>query len=603
MSSYEPYLIAPLKEALDLGMEPWLTPSGAFRTLLNAYVRRGVLQKRQGKTLWGRVVHAVASEAIGASGSTTYTGTLANVPIRPGDLEFTDETLVIADDGDGTLSGDGTGTIDYTTGVYSITFSGATSDAVTADYDFYPGLPIVSIDKFQTNAGTLYFLISDTKRINLYDAITGKLEDLTGTDEFTGNVDNYFWTEIHKDVFYMTNNTDAVMSFDGSTLADLLIDTDGDADTDVTACLLILAHKERIILLNTTEGGSTFAQRARWCSPVSAGVAPDFSNDEYADAPTGDWITSAGFIGEDLVVWFEHSIWKLKYTADSTAPFRWELITAADGPGPGCFAPFSMWSNDESLIAVGPTNIITTDGFTARQLNAKVPDIVIDMDRDKMTRAYSISVEEKGLTLLAYPTVGAAGSDEVLAINYEETSWSKFDWAMNCFGYYVAEDDPTWDEVELTWDEWERSWDERTSQAGFPITLGGDESGNIWQLFDSGADDGAAIELVIESGQWNPFSKEGQMAKLGYLDFLVDRDAGVSFLVEFFVDDDPTAYYSETVVCDSENNVEEKVWKRVFPGGEVGSFHKVKISHTAASQTLKLHALMPWFRRSGRLHA
>lgn len=601
-NDYQPHLIAPLKNGLELGMEPWLTLPGAFRKLRNAYVRRGVLQKRQGYTLWNRIIHAVADEAIGALGSTTYTGTLANIPIRAGDLTFTDETLEIVDDGDGTMSGDGSGTIDYTTGVYSVTFSGTTTDAVTADYDYYPGLPVTSIDKFQTTTGALYFLACDTRRVNLFDTGTQKFEDLTGDDEFTGGAGNCFWTEIIGDVFYLTNNVDRPFYYDGTTFAELLMDTDGDTNNDVTTALLMVAYKSRLVAFCVTEGGDLFPQRARWSSPVSAGVAADFSNDEYADAPTSDWIVSAEFIGEDLIVFFAFSVWKLRYTGDADAPFRWEQVTKSDGSGAGSFATMSTWSLDDYLYTVGSTSIIRTDGLTVMQESyEKVPDIVIDFDRTLITRCYSIVIEEKDLVLLLYPTIGATAIDKVLAYNYVEKGWSDFDLAFNCFGYYQAEEDLAWNDVEETWDELERSWDDRTSQAGYPTTLAGDEDGNIWQILSGGDDNGADIELEIESAQWNPYSGSGKKARFGYLDVLVERDADISFQVDFYCDHNPTPYLSEVVTCDSDNNVEDNVWKRIYVG-ETGNFHKIKISHTASAQTLKIHALMPWFRPVGRLN-
>ena len=86
---------------------------------------------------------AVASESIGVLGSTNYTGTLA---FKAGGtrrncfgLSFTESGgEVFNDNRDGTLTGDagGTGTINYSTGAYNITFNAITTGAVTADYTY-----------------------------------------------------------------------------------------------------------------------------------------------------------------------------------------------------------------------------------------------------------------------------------------------------------------------------------------------------------------------------------------------------------------------------------------------------------------------------------
>jgi len=82
----------------------------------------------------------VTDEAIGSSGSTNYTGTLA---FKSGgstrtahDIVFTDGTQLLTDDNNGGFTGDGTGTINYATGEYDITFAGTTDGSVTSDYAY-----------------------------------------------------------------------------------------------------------------------------------------------------------------------------------------------------------------------------------------------------------------------------------------------------------------------------------------------------------------------------------------------------------------------------------------------------------------------------------
>lgn len=81
----------------------------------------------------------VTGEAIGASGSTTYTGTLAQIS-APKTAMYVVITEaggeVISDDRNGNLVGNqgSTGTINYATGAYSVTFNHVTVGAVTADY-------------------------------------------------------------------------------------------------------------------------------------------------------------------------------------------------------------------------------------------------------------------------------------------------------------------------------------------------------------------------------------------------------------------------------------------------------------------------------------
>jgi hypothetical protein len=86
-------------------------------------------------------VTAITGQAVGDA-SNTYVGVLPNAPIQPGTITMTDGVLTIYDDPSGsdtavgTFIGDigvGLNSIDYTTGAYTVTFSGVTG-AVTSDY-------------------------------------------------------------------------------------------------------------------------------------------------------------------------------------------------------------------------------------------------------------------------------------------------------------------------------------------------------------------------------------------------------------------------------------------------------------------------------------
>lgn len=90
------------------------------------------------------VYTTVSAEAIGTSGSTNYTGTLA---FKAGGatrtcfgVSFTDGTQTITIDytggEDGTGDGDGTSTVNFMTGAYDITFDATTTGSVTASYQW-----------------------------------------------------------------------------------------------------------------------------------------------------------------------------------------------------------------------------------------------------------------------------------------------------------------------------------------------------------------------------------------------------------------------------------------------------------------------------------
>lgn len=80
----------------------------------------------------------VASEAVGSSGLTTYSGTLSAVTGKRTcfNVVITDGTTTLTDDKNGGFTGAGSGTINYATGAYSVTFDSATASSVTASYSW-----------------------------------------------------------------------------------------------------------------------------------------------------------------------------------------------------------------------------------------------------------------------------------------------------------------------------------------------------------------------------------------------------------------------------------------------------------------------------------
>ncbi len=85
--------------------------------------------------------YAVNNIASGDGVTTNFSGGLQNPPIIMGSMFITDGTQVLQDQGDGTLAGDGIGTINYVTGAFSATFAVAPASTATiyAKYIGYSG--------------------------------------------------------------------------------------------------------------------------------------------------------------------------------------------------------------------------------------------------------------------------------------------------------------------------------------------------------------------------------------------------------------------------------------------------------------------------------
>jgi len=192
--SYQPFLIANYATGLDRELQPWLLPNDAFVDLFDGFVYRGVTSKRDGYSGFANGLKSTYTESrmVHTLGPVNMTGVIDGInqtftaslttPVSRGSVQVdgSNPVQVLNDDGDGTFTGDGTGTIDYTTGAVSITFTTAPAVAstVTITYDYFPGLPVMGIMSFYPSDNVRQLVVADTDFVNIYDSATDRHERL-----------------------------------------------------------------------------------------------------------------------------------------------------------------------------------------------------------------------------------------------------------------------------------------------------------------------------------------------------------------------------------------------------------------------------------------
>lgn len=197
-SSFKPFLIGEMKTGLFNYLEPWIRPVDSFDPLSNAFIYRGTLQKRNGYTEFGRLAYRDNGIQIAVgSGIVAYSGTLAAFPIRSGTMTATDGVESFIDGGNGILTGSagGSGTINYTTGAWTLTFNVAVIAAVIirASYTYVPtqtvtpapsSRPIMGLKAWADESnGTRLLLAMDTRRAAVYNASTEQFDPLSSVSQ------------------------------------------------------------------------------------------------------------------------------------------------------------------------------------------------------------------------------------------------------------------------------------------------------------------------------------------------------------------------------------------------------------------------------------
>ena len=475
-----PILIGNLRKGLDLEVKEWLLPRDAFPTLEDCYMFRGRVVRRKGYQYLGRIVSGVSSESVGTVTTpwTSFTGALSNVPISPGSVAITVGTVTFSDNGDGTLTGNpntNSGTINYTTGSISLTFSpslgGDTS--VIADYEYYNELPVMGLVTYETGVVNQEQLIGfDTTKANLYSNTNQRFQDISyykGTTtafSWTGSDSNFFWGWNYADALWTTSfvrgfqNTqddttgsgDGIRWYDGSGWINFLPQVDG--TNYLMGARMIVSYRGRLVMLNTIEGSAygtytNYLQRARWCqlgtpyySTVPSGYTGSFDVNAwrsdvvgkggYFDAPTQEQIISAEFYKDTLIVFFERSTWQLRYTGNETLPFVWERINV----DLGAESTFSTIVFDDGIVSVGNYGIIRCDATGVKRIDQVIPDVVFQIHNgnDGVQRVYGIRDYTKQLVYWTFPSADENPTypNRILVYNYLDGSFSFFNDSLTC---------------------------------------------------------------------------------------------------------------------------------------------------------------------------
>ncbi len=443
------------------------------------------------------------------------------------------------------------------------------------------------------DAGVEKLVAFTTKRLWVYNTGTSVFDDKSGADDWSSGATDYFWVANWSvggaDRLFIVNNKEALFDYDTATGTNL-VTVDYGAGAVVMLSKMVFVYKGHLLVLNVTEDGVLYSKRARWSSPNDP---DDWTNDGYVDCPTDGAIVTAGFVGDDLIVWFEYSVYRLKYTQNVDLPFRWERINSFEGS----FSTFSATPYLNELMAVGRAEVLLTDAIDIVGINEKIPDIVLEMNPNSLATVYSVVNRTEEQILISYPSGTNTANDKTLALNYKDNSWSEYDYGFVCFGLFTEQTTLTLDDIVDAWDDISLSWDDYISKrAGYRTLLAGDASGNIFKLNDGNSDNTAAIAFEMESARWNPFLEKGKKAKLGWIDFFIDKNSVTSLTVDFYVNNESVPYQSLTLDATGLDS-EDKVWKRL-DSGAIGNFHRININHTEAGQKVRMYAIIPWFESS-----
>jgi len=494
------FLIAPFDSGLVNNIEPWLTPEDAFQFLEDAYVWRGRVRKRFGYRFMGDTeldsrlrINIGTTDGSGnistiVPGATFAVGQMFSIGSEIFTVNATGTPAAMLDTGAAT-----TATFNTTSG--ALVINGAA--AATAVY-YYPSEPVMGLRLKETSNINFEDTVGFDPQF-AYRRVSGAWERL-GTAFWTGGNADFYWTVNYRGTnpyetfLYVVNGVAAdnikYIPAGSTTWTNLRPQLDSGATRFLETAAIIVGFKDRLLVLNTIEdeGGNdrTYQNRARWSQngdPTTA--ATSWLDDTpgrggYVDAPTQEAITTAEFIEDRLIVYFERSTRELVYTGDATLPFRWQQINNELGTE----SRFSIIGFDKGAVGVGNVGVHTCNGVNVTRIDEKIPNEVFNIHNgnDGPQRVYGIRDYFLELVYWTFPddTADPTFPTNVLLWNYANNSWAFLNDSFTCFGYFQKDSDLTWSDLGSiygTWAAWNDPWGGPRAQSQFPDIVSGNQQG------------------------------------------------------------------------------------------------------------------------------
>lgn len=513
MSQQAAPLIAPFKTGLELDEQPWLSPPDSFRVLDNIHVEHGFLEKRNGYRY-----------------------------LATGDTDLTNGT------------------------------------AVTGFANF-----------ISASSGSKTFLAFDTLSVYSYSGATQSFTQLansTGgaTSLFTGDANDFFWnaswqstsSSAYANRLYFTNGIsltgsgataqDGIWYYDGTanTVTSFVPYIAASSSTPINGCKLIFSMGQRLVLLYTDEDGTTYPQRARWCSKqnpdeTSGWVDSIAGGGDYADAATSDQIISAQLLQNQLIVFFTDSVWALVPTSDPNKAFRWQKINnfrAAEGK-------MASVEYDKHINSVGSRGITATDGANTARIDGRISTFTVDeMSQENLDQTFCLRDYANRRWWTLYNDQSSA-TNKTKALIYDDDSgaYSTYSITLNCLGrasqgYSYQYDeftaangfkDPDGNDIRYIDFNNDETYNSYFFQQNNQTFVGGDYTGGVYVLESGNNDDGTAIGTSFETAAWNPFYKEGNEALLQYVDIYLETSKDVTAQISFYKNTEVVPYSFSTI--------------------------------------------------------
>ncbi|MCI0418694.1 MAG: hypothetical protein L0312_05645 [Acidobacteria bacterium] len=352
-----------------------------------------------------------------------------------------------------------------------------------------------------------------------------------------GNLDKHVVVDTvpSHDWFVFTNGVDRPKRYDGADCVDIPNLPSGGN----TICLALRLYNKALFLLNTTEGGTAFPQRARRSDigdPTNWTTGTAGFDDLYDDS---DFILAGEILGPYLVVYRERSIERGEFIGQGGINYSFQTMIK----GEGASSTLGVVDMGDYHILLGNANIYEyRAGFDLDPIGDKIHPLLFgpgaDVNPTNRKRSFAFFVEELNEAWFFLPTSLSPNCDRLLRYNISEENFAERVFAHKFVGYgfFQKQDTIDWAGLVGAWSQQTWFWGTATTLEDSPTThLCADTTGLVYEYdYVSTSDAGTAVSFILET---KDFLLSEALLRLDTVEGFL-RGSGV--LIEFSSDEGAT---------------------------------------------------------------
>ena len=412
-----------------------------------------------------------------------------------------------------------TGTVSLTNGSTAVvgTTTLWTANAKAGDYVFFTS-------NSQRDLGGWYKIASITNNTNLvltqtYAGSTSGSENYIIRKVFTATITDFWRSETflkaqpgNADLWFATNGVDRVVTWNAT-----------DSTVTVTnlpfsICKELTVYQNTMIYANLVVSGearpnSIANSDAATPEDMSSGIAAEFVIHDSASP-----ILAVEPLGDNLVI-YGKDFGVLAQLVEGDLGFIFRKVI--QGFGPAASRLVTNFGDFHEFVGAG--SLYRFDGVSLRSIGEHVWRSVLQaQDLSRIQMAFHHRDDENGDVIWVVPLTGDAntsaqktprtaymehflerisGQRAFEELRAEEfVPFSRRDFPFTASGFFERSTSLTWATLTEAWETNSLRWNDRFFVAGFPLSLVGDETGNIFILGASQDANGSALASFVRSG-------------------------------------------------------------------------------------------------------